>query len=103
MRKTRTIVAVTLLATALCADRAVARAATQASPRTEAGPVARSFAERLTVSLRRVVPAVRLHQGRQEAFAAVAWQGGLGDYRAPLATHDAEGSPFQFRLPPPLV
>src|SRR4051812_34238484 len=103
MRRTRSIVAVTLLATALCADRAVARAAVQGSPRTEAGPVARSFAQRLTVSLRRVVPAVRLHQGRQEAFGSVACQGGRGDYEAPRATHEAQGSPFQFRLPPPLA
>src|SRR5258705_13277193 len=67
MRKTRTLVAVTLLATALCADRSVAPAAAP-STRIEAGPTnaRQSFSERLTVSLRRTVPAVKLHAARQE-------------------------------------
>jgi hypothetical protein len=100
MRKTRTIVAVTLLATALCADRAVASSAAQAS-RVQAQPVARGFAQRLTVSLRSVVPAVKLHQSRQEGLVSVVRQGA---FEGPQAiTHLIEGSPFQFRLPPPLV
>jgi hypothetical protein len=48
MRKTRTIMAVTLLATALCADRAMTSAA-QVS-RDDAATVARGFAQRLSVS-----------------------------------------------------
>ena len=47
MRKTRTIVAVTLLATALCADRSVSSAAQ--TVRADAEPAARGFAQRLTV------------------------------------------------------
>lgn len=102
MRKTRTIVAVTLLATALCADRAVASAtASVQGPRTEAEPVARGFAQRLTVSLRRVVPAVKLSPSRQEGVAPVVRgdeiAGDQGVVRLAL------GTPFQFRLPPPVV
>ena len=102
MRKTRTLVAVTLLATALCADRRLASAATESSSRTEAGPVALGFARRLTVSLRRVVPAVRLHQGRQEGVAEVCSTAG-GIERAQAGVRQGGGTPFQFRLPPPVV
>ena len=102
MRKTRTLVAVTLLATALRADRRLASAATESvsGSRTEAGPVA--FARRLTVSLRRVVPAVRLHQGRQEGVAEVCSTAG-GIERAQAGVRQGGGTPFQFRLPPPVV
>ena len=100
MRQTRTIVAVTLLATALCADRAVVSSAAQAS-RVQAQPVARGFAQRLTVSLRSVVPAVKLHQSRQEGLVSVVCRGAFEGPQA--TTHLVEGSPFQFRLPPPVV
>lgn len=102
MRKTRTLVAVTLLATALCADRSVAPAAEQ-STRIEAGPTnaRQSFSERLTVSLRRTVPAVKLHAARQEGVtqlaAADVIEGGQPVVRWII------GGPFQFRLPPPLA
>lgn len=99
MRKTRTIMAVTLLATALCADRAMTSAA-RVSP-VEAGPVARGFAQRLTVSLRRVVPAVKFHQSRQENFAPVVCSNGASGPQ--VIEHEALGTPFQFRLPPPAV
>lgn len=103
MRKTRTIVAVTLLATALCADRSVAPAAAQAA-RVEAGPAEarQGFGERLTVSLRRTVPAVKLHVDRQEGLAqdvllSTDIAGGQAVVRWVV------GVPFLFRLPPPLV
>jgi hypothetical protein len=103
MRKTRTLVAVTLLATALCADRRLASAATEAASgsRTEAGPVALGFAQRLTVSLRRVVPAVKLHQGRREGVAEICSTAGIE--RPQAGVRQGGGTPFQFRLPPPLV
>ncbi len=101
MRKTRTIVAVTLLATALCADRAVASAAAQAA-RVEAEPVARGFAQRLTVSLRRTVPAVRMLPGRLEGVGQVVRiGGGIEKAQQQGGVHGVEGVPFQFRLPPP--
>ena len=102
MRKTRTLVAVTLLATALCADRRLASAATEAGSRTEAGPVALGFARRLTVSLRRVVTAVKLHHGRREGFAEVGSTSG-GIARPQAGVRQGGGTPFQFRLPPPVV
>jgi len=97
MRKTRTIMAVTLLATALCADRAVTSAAEVT--RDDAGTVARGFAQRLTVSLRRVVPAVKLHQTRLERFELALEHGTTNGPQAIM--HGAQGTPFQFRLPPP--
>ena len=102
MRKTRTLVAVTLLATALCADRTVAPAAAE-SARVEAGPAApkQGFGERLTVSLRRAVPTVKLHVGRQEGVAEVAVQNRISGGQS--VTHWVLGVPFLFRLPPPLV
>src|SRR5689334_8008981 len=103
MRKTRTLVAVTLLATALCADRRLASAATESSSRTEAGPVALGFARRLTVSLRRVVPAVNLHQGRREGFAEVCSTTGGIERPQAVGVRQGGGTPFQFRLPPPAV
>jgi hypothetical protein len=99
MRKTRTIVAVTLLATALCADRAVTGAPVGRAEAT--GEVSRGFAERLTTSLRRVVPAVTLELGRREGMAEAAWR---GDERASqVKGHGIEGDAFRFRLPPPAV
>lgn len=101
MRKTRTIVAVTLLATALCADRAVARTAASAA-RVESGEVARAgFAQRLTTSLRRVVPVVKLELGRQQGMAPVAWAGDGGGSQ--VVPHRVVGDAFRFRLPPPVV
>jgi hypothetical protein len=99
MRKTRTIMAVTLLATALCADRAMTSAA-QVS-RDDAATVARGFAQRLSVSLRRVVPSVRLHQTRLERFELAEDRGPAAGPQATM--HRAEGTPFEFRLPPPVV
>jgi hypothetical protein len=100
MRKTRTIVAVTLLATALCADRAVARTA-GSSARVESGDVARGFAQRLTTSLRRVVPVVKLEPGRQQGMAPVAW--GVDGGGPQVVPHRFVGDAFRFRLPPPVV
>jgi len=99
MRKTRTIMAVTLLATALCADRAVTPAAEVT--RDDATTVARGFAQRLTVSLRRVVPAVKFHQSRQERFESVIEQAACNGPQTIF--RGAQGATFQFRLPPPLI
>ena len=80
-----------VVATALCADRAVA-AAPQA--RTIAP---KSLAARITTSFRQQVPAVRLQPARSMETAA----------SFPLPIRETargvrgEFSPFQFRLPPP--
>jgi hypothetical protein len=89
----------TLVATALCVDRAV-----EAAPelRIESPGIVRQIAQRLTVSFKTVVPAVRLHQARrEEGVASTAGLGGAG--YTPSALSRLEISPFQFRLPPPLA
>lgn len=81
-----------VVATALCADRAIA-----AAPQTRVQP-SRSFASRLTTNLRQsVAPSVRLLPVRTLEIAA--------DFPLPIG-ETASGvrsqfSPFQFRLPPP--
>jgi hypothetical protein len=99
-RHTRTIVAVTLLATALCADRAVVASSASEASRVDAGPITRGFAQRLTVSLRRVVSPVKLHPSRQEGAAACVPVVRVQRAQV-LAGHGSQGTPFQFRLPPP--
>jgi hypothetical protein len=85
----------TLVATALCADRAVASQLPRPQP--DAVP-ARSFVGRLTVRFQRAVPAVKLVESRREKE---------NPRQTPslLAAQNLPGypklSPFQFRLPPP--
>ena len=87
----------TLVATALCADRAV-----MASPaaRPDDSTPTRTLVGRLTVTLRRCVPSVRLWETRRDqdrpAFALLATP--ASPLIAPVSL-----SPFQFRLPPPAV
>ena len=110
MRKTRTIVAVTLLATALCADRAVAVAAARAGEasipaggrdRTQNQAGQQTFAQRLTRSLRQVVPAMQLHQSRRDGLSPIDIRGDV--QHAQSAGRGVETTPFQFRLPPPAL
>ena len=110
MRKTRTIVAVTLLATALCADRAVAVAAARGADaslpaggrdRTQNPAGQQTFAQRLTRSLRQVIPAMRLHQTRRDGLAPIDVRGNVE--HAQSSGRGVECTPFQFRLPPPAL
>lgn len=101
MKHTRHVLVLTLVATALCADRVVTAAPEiRAHLQRSSTPIAR-LATRLSVTFRRVVPAVRLHQARREGpmtqspVRQVAF--------VPAKVHRVEGSPFQFRLPPPHV
>lgn len=89
----------TLVATALCVDRA-AQAAPALRPQGGAG-IVRQIAERLTVGFRGVVPSVRLHQARREGIVC---QGGrvAPVLRTLARVEPVQFSPFQFRLPPPL-
>jgi hypothetical protein len=94
MKTVRRAVAVTLVATALCADRAIAcpcAAPSQAES-------CRTLVGRLAVRLRRTVATVHLLQARSQAhrppIVAVAVPGSARISPQPL-------SPFQFRLPPP--
>jgi hypothetical protein len=97
MRSMRKVIVVVMLAGALCADRA-ASAAPQLRP--QVVEIARGIAGKLTVGLRRVVPSVRLHEIRREGAARLdrAERDVASASFAPLSL-----SPFQFRLPPPLL
>ena len=93
MRRTRHVIAVMVVATALCADRAVAAAPT-AHARTT---TSKSLASRITTSFRQTLPSVRLQPARTLETVA----------KYPLSVREeasgvrSDFSPFQFRLPPP--
>ena len=89
--RTRHVIAVMVVATALCADRAVA-----AAPHARATP-SRSLASRITTSFRQQVTRTYLAPTRTGEKVT--------SFRLPICD-TARGvrsdfSPFQFRLPPP--
>lgn len=106
MKRTRHILVLTLIATVLCADQ-IASAALQRGPlqTATADPIARlatNLASRLTGTFRRerensnvvrLQPSPRQVANVQPPVRSVVLE--------PLALHQVEGSPFQFRLPPP--
>jgi hypothetical protein len=99
MRKTRTILVVAFVATALAADRLVA-----AAPVLRTGNIAmgaRQLAGRLAGSFRRVVAMVRFQPFRRDERPAddVPPLADLAD----LQIHPCQFHSFQFRLPPPLA
>jgi hypothetical protein len=102
MNRTRQILAVTLVATALAADRAVASAASApVSAQSDASvmSMAGRIVNRLTSSLRRTVQAPRVWENRRVETVATP-------SIPPTTTPDPVRSrpqlnPFQFRLPPP--
>jgi hypothetical protein len=99
MNRTRQIVAITLVATALCADRAVATVAPEAVRiDARATSLAERFARKLSTNFRRVVPAMRLCERSQaDSVASTANRAApVVAFIAPQPTN-----PFQFRLPPP--
>jgi hypothetical protein len=96
MRRARYLLVATLLATAVCADRAMA--ATPAL-RPEVTELAERFVNRLSVSFRRVVPAIRMVAERQQGGVFAAGRSLPLSWTEPV--HPQPVSPFQFRLPPP--
>lgn len=98
MRRSRHVIAVIVVATALSADR-VAQAAPQARPHVT--QLARTFASKLSTGLQRVVPGVTLVQDRREGETKPATRVVLTEVSTP-AVHTAQGTPFQFRQPPPM-
>jgi len=98
MRRSRQVLAVAFLATALCADRAVT-AAPILRPQPTAGSLAGRLVSRLTVNLRQSIPAARVFETRREgSVPTVRPIAPVITLIAPLAL-----SPFQFRLPPPAL
>jgi len=99
--RTRYAIAMTVvMSAALCADRGVAVAvAAPSHARPQPASVASRVMDRLSLSLRRVVPSVKVIETRREGKvieAPVASPEPVLIGRRPI-------SPFQFRLPPPVA
>ncbi len=96
MRRTKHVIAVMVVATALCADRSLSAAPQTVS---QSSGLARTFATKLTSSLRRTVAPMKMLSARSDEKQRVL----------PLPIRDAasgvrvEMSPAQFRLPPPAL
>ena len=87
-----------MVATALCADRAVS-----AAPEVRAeGSVASRIVSRLTTGLRRAVASVRIFAERQETRSAPPLAASRID-TLPRVTVHPTFSESQFRLPPPTL
>jgi hypothetical protein len=97
MRRTRHVLAAVVVATALCADRAVA-AAPQHGPQVS---LARSLATKLTTSFRQAVPVVRFLPSRLEGTEPAPRPAVVMETAA--LVHASQSSPFRFRLPPPTL
>jgi hypothetical protein len=98
--KTRRVLAVMAVTTALCADQ-VAVAAPARAQRTEIGQMASRLVSRLTQSLRQGMPSVLAQPARQQRPAAKPARQIAAT--TPLSVGHALSSPFQFRLPPPIL
>jgi hypothetical protein len=98
MRRTRQVLVLTLLATALCVDRAAAAAPALRPP---VGQIARQLADRLTTTFRRTVAQVRFRPVLREGQALATADEPLTQVVASPLHQDF--APFQFRLPPPLA
>jgi hypothetical protein len=99
MTQTRRVVMVAFVASALCADRMASAAAPLVRP--EVVCVARRITTRLAASFRHTVPAARLLE--EQALKPIAPARPTLAVNVPATFFPVEVSPFQFRLPPPLV
>jgi hypothetical protein len=109
MRRTRQVLAVVVVTTALCADHVASAAAVAREPMGAIGRVvevadlasglAGRFVTRLSQSFQRSVPAIAAVQTRQPRPAAVAAIPVPQDPAANVLPRNF--TPFQFRLPPP--
>jgi hypothetical protein len=97
MQRTRQVIVVALVATALCAGR-IATVAPQQPP---VAQMAGRLIHRLGRSFSRVVPTARLYQPRREESRPVHQPTCVRPDAIPLIPVCL--SPFQFRLPPPLA
>jgi len=98
MRKTRYLIAVTIVATALCADRALMSRATE---RAETPVPTQHWVKRLSTNLGRTVATVRIVAEQQVGLGDSTPSHIIAANTRSLAAHWP--SPFHFRLPPPLV
>ena len=96
--RTRYAIAMTVvMSAALCADR-VAVAAPQARAQQPAS-VASRVMDRLSLSLRRVVPSIKVIETRREGVSVEPRVA----IPQPVLIAQRPISPFQFRLPPPTL
>jgi hypothetical protein len=99
MRRSRHVLAAVVVATALCADR-VATAAPQARP--QVANLARTVANKLSASFRRVVPTIRFVEDRR-VVGCISMVFPPAEAGSPSLSHASDASPFRFRLPPPTL
>jgi len=97
MTRVRQALAVALVATALCAEQQAAAAPVE---RTQPESVAAKLVEHLSVTFRRMAPAVRLDEVRRVEVPVVTQPATTNPQRPRV---QATLSPFQFRLPPPAL
>jgi hypothetical protein len=96
MKNARHVIAVTLMATAICADRSLSAA--PAEP--QASHLAGRIIQKLSVNLRGVVPAICIYKPRQ--FGLACARAARPRFNViPADFVSAQLSPFRFRLPPP--
>ena len=98
MSKTRQILAVVAVTTALCADRAVSAAP---AARPQVGEMAARLVDRLSRPFRKTVPSVLRAPARQDRPQIATPR--FEPAPAPAAAVHCDLSPFQFRLPPPAL
>jgi hypothetical protein len=99
MRNARHVIAVTLMATAICADRGLPSA--PAEPQTTSHFAGRLM-ERFCINFRRTVPSATLCQPRRFDLRPAEMALGRFDDLT-LGFIATSLSPFQFRLPPPIA
>jgi hypothetical protein len=99
--KTRRVLAVMAVTTALCADQVAVAAPAVRPQRVEIGQMASRLVGRLTRSLRQGMPDAIVQPARQQRPAARPMQQAAA--ATPLSVGHAPGCPFQFRLPPPVL
>jgi hypothetical protein len=97
MRRHRQILAIALVATALCADRAVTAAPIL---RPQSASSARSFVSRLSAGLRRAIPSTAVYESRRDGVALAEKSFSIPQNTACFRTRL---SLLILHLPPPLV
>jgi hypothetical protein len=102
-RRTRQVLAVVAVTTALCADQVVRAAPASASSpsRTQVSELAGRIVQRLTVSFRRTVADAA--PVRPQTRATERCTVDRPETAATVRVEHRPVSPFQFRLPPPTV
>jgi hypothetical protein len=99
MKQTRQVVAIALVAAALCADRAVASATTV---RPQATSAAGRLVARLSTRFQRVVPAVRVYETRRDGLVRMDAPA-IPSHATPAFPASSGLSPLLLNLPPPAV